>query len=591
MSIFSENFKKYLDRGYSIIPTVPASKKPSIKDWPVYGFRMPSALEIQDWLISSPDAGIGISFGVGNCIVAVDVDLHLDRNWDGEVYEKIKHLIPDSPVEKKGKKGFTRFYKHTGQKTTRIKVGRKSIVEILSVGSFTVLPPSIHPDTNQPYTWTGKIELCNISASQLPTISDDTIKKLQEIISKIPVPLDADSVGGRNDTLKKHVVAAIHKNKSDDEIADEILNYDQNNHNPPLFSDKNDSQMANSNAEDNALRFVQNIRCFLNRAIVNNDNDRLSFNTLAELYDQEEEKIQWVVDGMLPSAAVSIVAAKPKCGKSTLSRQLGFCVAKGINFLGRTVAKGTVVYVAPEEKKFEVRRHFEDMGADRDCDIRITTELPKQNRLLQLSEYINQHRPTLVIIDTIFRFLQIADGNNYNLVTAALEPICELARSSGTHIMLIHHRGKGEKTGGDSILGSTAIFAAVDTAITMDKADSRRTIRSEQRYGANLEETILTFDPDHRLLSLGDSKSHVQENVISEKILTFLTGQPAPVGEQQIIQIAGGATGTGRKVLRSLHERGLVERYGKGKKGDPYLYSIGEISLPSLNRNLKVVGQ
>ena len=66
-------------------------------------------------------------------------------------------------------------------------------------------------------------------------------------------------------------------------------------------------------------------------------------------------------------------------------------------------------------------------------------------------------------------------------------------------ILLVYHLGKGERADApDAILGSTAFFAAVDTALIMKRSDLYRTLHSRQRYGADLPETILDFEPVSR---------------------------------------------------------------------------------------------
>src|SRR5262249_56000344 len=121
-----------------------------------------------------------------------------------------------------------------------------------------------------------------------------------------------------------------------------------------------------------------------------------------------------------------------------------------------------------------------------------------------------QKKPVLIIIDPLFRLTRVKDGNDYAQVTAALEPLLVLARETGAHVLCVHHAGKGEREGGDSILGSTAIFAAVDTALMMKRSDRYRTVTSQQRYGDDLPETVLHFDPATKTTSLGESK-HQEE--------------------------------------------------------------------------------
>ena len=572
MSIFSENYQAFSDAGYSVIPLDPCSKKPAIKNWSVFCEIKPTSVQLGAWAQDFLDAGIGVCCGPASGIVCVDVDLYLDQAADKAVYDKIKPLIPSSPVEKFGEKGFTRFVRYGGQETTRIKHQGNVILEILSTGSFTVLPPSIHPDTSQPYCWKGTTSLERISPNDLPALGQDVIDKIKKVIASIVPSGNTPDTTGRNENLKAQVVAAIARGKDDATIIDEIISYDKKHHHVPLFSDSSDPQMNRSSVHENAERFVQSIR----NSVEKNERGMprsLEVQSLSDVFQMQEEQIQWTVDGFLPSAGTSILAAKPKTGKTTLSRQLALAVARGEPFFGRSVMKGLVLYIALEQKLSEVKRHFLDLGGKESDQIVICTTISGGDQIELLSRYIREQKPALVIIDPIFRFIKISDGNNYNAVYAALEPFCTLARTSGAHIMMIHHRGKGEKSGGDSFLGSTAIFAAVDTAITMNKTAQHRTIKSEQRYGVDLEETILVFNPDRRSMCFGETKAQLVSESVGIQILDVLKSACSPVSEEHIEKLIGASTGIFRKTLRGLHTDKRINRSGKGKKGDPYLYS------------------
>src|SRR5262245_49624767 len=76
--------------------------------------------------------------------------------------------------------------------------------------------------------------------------------------------------------------------------------------------------------------------------------------------------------------------------------------------------------------------------------------------------------------------------------------------------------------GGDNILGSTAIFAAVDTALIMQRTERDRTISSILRYGEDLPETVLHFDPQTRTVTLGEVKEQEEEKRLADTIREFL---------------------------------------------------------------------
>jgi RecA-family ATPase len=59
--------------------------------------------------------------------------------------------------------------------------------------------------------------------------------------------------------------------------------------------------------------------------------------------------IPCVIEGLLTQGGFSILAGKPKLGKSSLSRYEAVCVAKGQPFLGRDTTKGDVLLISLEE--------------------------------------------------------------------------------------------------------------------------------------------------------------------------------------------------------------------------------------------------
>jgi len=301
--------------------------------------------------------------------------------------------------------------------------------------------------------------------------------------------------------------------------------------------------------------------------------DKFTFTSLGDLLDEPEEEISWIIEGLLPSSGFSIMAAKPKVGKSTLARQLALSVARGDLFINRQTTKGTVLYVALEEKRSEVKSHFKLLGATGSEDLYSYIGSAPEEASKWLEREIQSKKPVLVIIDTLFRFVNITDGNDYAKVTAALTPLLSLARDNGAHVMVIHHARKGGGDGGDSMLGSTAIFGSVDTAIILKRTESKRTIETQQRYGTDMEPTVLIFDEDTRMTSLGGSKESDDMQRIAEEIITFLSDQTEPCAEKIIEEAVEGRTGLKRKALRDLVARGTVQRTGSGRRNDSYLYS------------------
>jgi len=163
--------------------------------------------------------------------------------------------------------------------------------------------------------------------------------------------------------------------------------------------------------------------------------------------------------------------------------------------------------------------------------------------------------------------------NDYAQVMTALEPVLEIARQTGAHVMLVHHAKKGEAaSGGDSILGSTAILGSVDTALILRRTESARLLSSIQRYGTDLPETVVELDRETQAPHAAGLREEIDLRDAGERILEFLAAAPGPVTEKEIDEGVEGRRQLKLRAVRALLENRAVERSGAGKRGDPFRY-------------------
>jgi 5S rRNA maturation endonuclease (ribonuclease M5) len=314
------------------------------------------------------------------------------------------------------------------------------------------------------------------------------------------------------------------------------------------------------------------------------DPRRLTLTSLQELLAEPEEDHAWLVEDRLPAGGLGLLAGKPKAGKSTAARCLALAVARGAEWLGFKTHQGEVFYLGLEEKRQEVRRHFKAMGARPDDPVRVFIAPSPEDGMAQLRAAAEAARPALIVVDPLLRFVRVRDANDYAVVTGALEPLMAIARDTGACLLAVHHMGKGERSGGDAILGSTAIFGAVDTALLLKRTEKYRTLSSTQRYGPDLEEIVVTLDEETRTVQAGSSRAEADEQQAAAAILDYLRTLSEPVEESAIREAVEVKKGVQVRALRTLVADGKVNREGAGKKGDPYRYSISGFLVPSYIR-------
>ena len=311
------------------------------------------------------------------------------------------------------------------------------------------------------------------------------------------------------------------------------------------------------------------------------DDAGLRMKSLRELMNQPKRKVRWTVEGLLPAGGTSLLTAKPKVGKSTLTRCLALAVARGDKFLGRKTLQGTVLYLAPQEIESEVTAHFKSLGATGDEPIPACFVITSEFGIPRLQELIEKYKPALVVLDQLLHFLRIRDESKYAEVTKALQPIEALARKfDPVHIHMTYHAGKSPKAdAGDDPLGSTAFFGAVDTLLILKRLpNDSRTLESRQRYKdihGNLPETVLQFDAVTGAVSLGVARVSYEVKRIGDDILEGLRRNRGKwFREEAILSHVEGGQAYKRKALRELNSEGKISRTGKGTRGDPYRYSV-----------------
>lgn len=301
---------------------------------------------------------------------------------------------------------------------------------------------------------------------------------------------------------------------------------------------------------------------------------RSALTHIRDLLAEPDEAVNWIVDGLLPAGGLSILGGKPKCGKTTMARAMALRVSRGESALGRTTERGPVIYMGLEDSRRLTREHLRTLGAREDDDLYVFAGTRPEQAVLWLQEQLEKVDPVLVVVDTLQALLGVSDLNDYSVVTAALNPILALVRPRRAHLQFIHHAGKGERIGFDSLLGSTALQGVPDVILLMRrKEDQTRTLTSLQRSGTDLPESVVTLD-DHREPQLGPPKAEYEMDQMGEGILDYLTRQTEWQERIDVLAAVEGATKLKVDALDRLYRGGKVERQGEGKKGKPYLFRI-----------------
>jgi P4 family phage/plasmid primase-like protien len=176
---FGETAPKYWAKGLSVIPVEPRSKTPAVSGWPGYLGGVLSPTRQEQWCEQYEHHNIGLLLGsaVGDhYVIAIDVD-------DNYLPRPVKGVIGEPYSAKRGKKGLTMFVRSPVRlKSCRLQAEDGSLaIDILSSGRMTVMPPSIHPDTGEPYIWEGT-PLVEIELERLPIFDARMLEIIKTLV-------------------------------------------------------------------------------------------------------------------------------------------------------------------------------------------------------------------------------------------------------------------------------------------------------------------------------------------------------------------------------------------------------------------------
>ena len=295
------------------------------------------------------------------------------------------------------------------------------------------------------------------------------------------------------------------------------------------------------------------------------DRPMLPVLSLAELYAEPDAEVDWLVEGLLPADGISLLVAPPKVGKSTLARCLAVAVADGRGqWLGRTTKAGTVLHLALEERRATVREHYRSLDAPGNGIYALVGTAPEPaDRLRLLRATVQALRPALTLIDPLFRWARIEDGNDYATTMAALEPFIALARTECTHVMLVHHARKGGGDYGTEALGSTGLAASVDTFLSLSRNESSRILYAFGRDGVEVEKTVLSMDANGWVTAAG-TKHQADVRDVKQEVLDFVGESPEPVTGREVRDAIERGQAIVREALNNLVADGDIVRTGSG---------------------------
>ncbi len=295
---------------------------------------------------------------------------------------------------------------------------------------------------------------------------------------------------------------------------------------------------------------------------------------LDELLALELPEPRWAVPGLL-SEGLSILAGKPKLGKSWMALNLAMTLAAGGMALGSIrVQPSDVLYLALEDRVRRIqdraRKVMRGLGSQANKRLKFAVAWPRQDQggVLELAKWAESvDNPMLIIIDVWAKFRAPAKNNSsaYEQDYDQLSEVKSCADYYGCSVMAVHHtRKSAAEDVFDEISGTLGIAGAADGSMVLSRARNQNE-GTLAMTGRDIEEQTLSvkFDPaTFCWTSLGKDDDKAGGD-LQKKIIAFLRGIPHAF-TKDIAAATGSSEDSCRKSLHRLLHDGVVRKHGNG---------------------------
>ena len=223
--------------------------------------------------------------------------------------------------------------------------------------------------------------------------------------------------------------------------------------------------------------------------------------TAAELQRKEFPPISYVVPGLIPEG-LSILAGRPKVGKSWLALDVGIAVAAERICLGdRQPIQGDVLYAALEDNPRRLQRRIDRILSP------VSSDWPKRLSFATTWKRLDKGgvediahwadsvtSPRLCILDTLAGVRPIRTREGYVEDYESLATLHRLASERGLAVLVLHHTRKMEAEDPiDTISGTLGLAGCADTALIIARTAQGTTFYVRGRDVEEAEHAI-SFD-------------------------------------------------------------------------------------------------
>ncbi|MEP9348559.1 AAA family ATPase [Xanthobacter sp. KR7-225] len=295
--------------------------------------------------------------------------------------------------------------------------------------------------------------------------------------------------------------------------------------------------------------------------------------TAFDLMAEQFEPVNFIVPGYV-AEGLTLLAGRPKLGKSWLCLEWAYAVAEGDTCLGGIrCIQGSVLYLALEDNRRRLQRRLRKIivsGFEAPERLHLATEWPRANEggIAEIKRWIDEtHDARLVIVDVLamFRPAQTPrDAAPYERDYGAIKALQALASETGVGIVVVHHtrKGAGEADPFEKVSGTLGLTGAADAAVILDRDGNGASLYARGRDIEELESAVEFDRVSCRWRVIGEA-SEVRRSDERTQILDVLKDATEPLSPSDLSGALGWSSANVRQLLFKMTKAGEVVKDGK----------------------------
>jgi hypothetical protein len=240
--------------------------------------------------------------------------------------------------------------------------------------------------------------------------------------------------------------------------------------------------------------------------------------------DLNEPAPEWVVKHLLQKGGLAFLYGDPGTGKTIFAVEAGVSVARGVDWHGRKVRQGRVVYIVSESKhgfRARLKAYLRSQNLtleDLNEQFLEVTEEPHlmdiEDEMALVSDLKELGPISLIVVDTWARAMVGIDENASKDTSMALAACKRISDATGACVLVVHHTGKDASRG---MRGSSNLKAGGDTEIALERpAKGPRVARVGKQRDAEDYTALFHYELDAVELGKDSDGDPITSRIIRE---------------------------------------------------------------------------